>query len=444
MVKLRAALVTHYPIIGILLGSLLITAYMATYTNWDAQIEYEAASSILTHGFPYISTDHMINQPPLGFYTSALFFGVVGLSYLNGVWLATAFGLGSVFLIYVLGNLMYGRKSGLATAALFGMVPWHTYMSRIFLIDNQYLFLGLLFLILGILAVRRNSQKLVVGAGVVFAVALLTKLYAVFMLIPMLLIIYLHRKETCFKLDFKKVMLFVLPSLILHAVWFGGFANQHFAGVYFNTDFTYPEWVTDPVLAFLPIIFVNSAGWFVFLGGFFAVALGVIYRKKLRAFLQMDMVCLGTIGVIVGLNLFLVLGLHLKVPYVSAFKYNYSVVPFFCLLAASIVDKSGVLIESICQRKDRLIALGLGAVGLGLLFASLIESTLFLNYRWGFVPFGVDSVTYYGLYLFSEAMDRNLLEMLHFGVLVLMALCMVLPSLITVLKRLLYIKSWSN
>ena len=190
------------------------------------------------------------------------------------------------------------------------------------------------------------------------------------------------------------------------------------------------------MLAFLPIIFVNSAGWFVFLGGFFALALGVIYRKRLRSFLQMDMVCLGTIGVIVGLNLFLVLGLHLKVPYVSAFKYNYSAVPFFCLLAASLVDKSGVLIESISQRKDCLIVLGFGVVGLSLLFSSLIESTLFLNYRWGFVPFGVDSVIYYGLFVFSEAMDRNLLEMLHFGVLILMALCMVLPSLITVLKRL--------
>ncbi|MCL2475957.1 glycosyltransferase family 39 protein [Candidatus Bathycorpusculum sp.] len=435
MVKLKAVLTTHYPIIGILLGSLLITAYLATYTNWDAQIEYEATSSILTQGFPYISTGFMINQPPLGFYVSALFFGVGGLSYLNGVLLTTAFGLGSVFLLYVLGNLMYGRKTGLAAAALFGMMPWHVYMSRVFLIDNQYLFWGLLFLILGILAVRRNSQKLVLGTGVVFAVALLTKLYAVFMLIPMLLVIYLHRKETCFKLDFKKVILFVLPSLVLHVVWFGIFANQHFMGVYFNTDFTHPEWVADPVLAFLPIIFVNSAGWFVFLGGFFSLALGVIYRKRLRAFLKMDVVCLGTIGVIVGLNLFLVLGLHLMIPYVSAFKYNYSVVPFFCLLAASLIDKSGVLIESINQKKDRLIAMGLGVVGLGLLFASLIESTLFLNYRWGFVPFGVDSVTYYGLFVFSEAMDRNLLEMLHFGVLILVALCMVLPSLITVLKK---------
>ncbi|MCL2358723.1 MAG: glycosyltransferase family 39 protein [Nitrososphaerota archaeon] len=435
MANLKAALAAHYPIIGILLGSLLITSYMGTYTNWDAQLEYEAATSVLTHGFPYLSTGLMINQPPLGFYIAALFFGASSLSYLNGVWLATAFGLGSVFLLYVLGNVMYGRRTGLVAAALFGMVPWHTYLTRIFLIDNQYLFLGLLFLIMGILAVKRNSQKLVFGAGIVFATALLTKLYAVFMLIPMLLIIYLHRKETDFKLDVKNTLLFVLPSLVLQAVWFGGFANQNFLGVYFNSDFTHPELVAEPVLAFLPIIFVNSAGWFLFLGGFFSLAFAVVYRKRLREFLRLDAVCLGTIGVIMVLDMFLVLGLHLTVPYISAFKYNYSALPFFCLLAASLIDKSGRLIAYMDHKKDRLIVMVLGAIGLVMLFASLIESVLFLNYWWGFVSFGVDSVTYYGLNVFSEAMERNLLVVLHFGVLILVALCMVLPSLIVGLRR---------
>ncbi|MDR0372195.1 MAG: glycosyltransferase family 39 protein [Nitrososphaerota archaeon] len=435
MANLKATLATHYPIIGILLGSLLITAYMGTYTNWDAQLEYEAATNVLTYGFPYISTGLMINQPPLGFYTAALFFGVSGLSYLNGVWLATAFGLGSVFLLYVLGIVMYGRRTGLVAAALFGMVPWHTYMTRIFLIDNQYLFLSLLFLIIGIIAVRHNSQKLVLGAGVVFATAFLTKLYAVFMIIPMLLIIYLYRKETPFKLDFKNILLFVLPSLILQAVWFGGFANQNFFGVYFNSDFTHPELVTDPVLAFLPIIFVNSAGWFLFLAGFFSLAFAVIYRKRLAGFLRLDAVCVGAIAVIMGLDIFLVLGLRLTVPYISAFKYNYTALPFFCLLAASITDKSSMLIAFMDRKKNRLIVMGLAAVGLVMLFASLIESTLFLNQWWGFVSFGVDSVTYYSFNLFTEAMDRNVLEQLRFGVLILMVLSMVLPYLITALKR---------
>ncbi|MDR1993889.1 MAG: glycosyltransferase family 39 protein [Nitrososphaerota archaeon] len=431
----KAIIVAHYPIVGILLGSLLVTVYMGTYTNWDAQLEYEAAASVLTQGFPYISTGLMINQPPLGFYTAALFFSVSGLSYLNGIWLSTVFGLGSVFLLYVLGTVLYGKKTGLVAAALFGIVPWHAYMTRIFLIDNQYLFLGLLFLITGILAVRRNSQRLVFGAGIVFAAAFLTKLYAVFMLIPMFLIIYLHKKENSFKLNFKNTFLFILPSLVMQAVWFGGFANQHFFGVYINSDFTHPELVADPVAAFLPIIFANSAGWFLFVAGFFSLAFAVIYKKSLSGFLRLDAVCLGTIATIMGLDMLLVLGLHLTVPYVSAFKYNYTALPFFCLIAASITDKSSRLIRSINHKKSRLIETVLVTSGLVMLFASLVESTLFLNQWWGFASFGVDSVTYYSFNLFSEAMDRNLLVQLHFGVLMLIVLSMVLPSLFTKLKR---------
>ena len=142
----------------------------------------------------------MINQPPLGFYMDAPVFHAFGLSYANGVGVATAFGLGCVVLIYALGTLLYGKRTGLVAAALFGIVPWHVYMSKIFLIDNQNLFFSLLFLTTAVLAVRKNSQKLLAVAGVFFAVAFMTKLFAVFMLVPLLLMIFLQRKELEFKL----------------------------------------------------------------------------------------------------------------------------------------------------------------------------------------------------------------------------------------------------
>ena len=183
----RALLGAHYQLIGVLLGALLVASSTGTYTNWDAQLEFEAASNVVTRGFPYVTTGLMINQPPMGFYMDAPVFHAFGLSYLNGVGIATAFGLGCVALVYALGCVLYGKRTGLVAAALFGIVPWHVYMSRIFLIDTQSLFFGLLFLVFGVLAVRRNSQKLLAAAGVFFAVALMTKLFAVFMLVPLLL-----------------------------------------------------------------------------------------------------------------------------------------------------------------------------------------------------------------------------------------------------------------
>ena len=173
--SLKQFLIAHYPLIGVLLGSFLIAASMGTYTNWDSQLEYEAASNVLTSGFPMLSTGFMINQPPLGFYTAAPVFQLFGLSYLNGVALATAFGLGSVALVYALGTLLYGRKTGLVASALFGLIPWHVYMSRIFLIDNQCLFWSLLFLVFGVLAVKRNSDKLMLGGRGVFCFSVFDK-----------------------------------------------------------------------------------------------------------------------------------------------------------------------------------------------------------------------------------------------------------------------------
>ena len=192
----RSLLGVHYPIIGVLLGAFLVAVSTGTYTNWDAQLEYQAASSVVTHGFPYVTNGLMINQPPLGFYMDAPVFHAFGLSYLNGVGIATAFGLGCVVLIYALGTLLYGKQTGLVAAALFGIVPWHVYMSRIFLIDNQSLFFSLLFLIVGVLAIRKNSQKATADCRRSFLpLALMTKLFAVFMLVPLLLMIFLQRKE---------------------------------------------------------------------------------------------------------------------------------------------------------------------------------------------------------------------------------------------------------
>jgi len=407
---------------------------MGTYTNWDAQLEYEAVTSILTRGFPYVTTGLMINQPPLGFYTAAVVLVALGEPYLNCVGVATAFGLGCVVLLYVLGTLLYGKKTGLVASALFGLVPWHVYMSKIFLIDNQYLFLGLLFLIMGILAVKHNSEKLVVSAGVFFALAFLTKLYAVLMLIPLVLIVLLNRKESNFKLTARKVALFILPSIILQIIWFGVFANQNFFGVYFSSDFTHPELIANPTLEFLPIILSKSAGMFLFIALFLSLALSIIYRKKLSVFLRPDIASLGTVLIIMGLDMLLVVGFNLTVPYVSAIKYNYTALPFFCLLAASLADKSAVLINSIKRKKKDLLIPVLVGAGLVLLFSSMTENIIFLNGWTGFVAFGVDSVTYYGFNLFSEAVNRNILDALHQSALILIVTSIIIEPLFKGLK----------
>ncbi|MGD0406320.1 MAG: glycosyltransferase family 39 protein [Candidatus Bathyarchaeia archaeon] len=431
----RAFLGAHWQLIGVLIGSFLVLVSTGTYTNWDSQLEFQAASSVVTRGFPFVTTGLMINQPPLGFYMDAPVFQALGLSYTNGVGVVTAFGLGSVVLVYALGCVLYGKRTGLVAAALFGIVPWHVFMSRIFLIDVQCLFFSLLFLVVGVLAVRRNSEKLLLASGMVFAVAFMTKLFALLMLVPLLLMVYLERKEGGFKLTLRKVLVFLAPSFVLQGVWFGGFANQNFFGVYFSSDFTHPVLITNPSLLFLPRVLVGSAGWFLFLAGLFSLALSVLYWRLFRRTFWLDVVCVGAIAAVAGVDLLFVFGFHLIAPYVSAFKYNYLALPFFCLLAASLADKSGLLIGSM-EPKRRIHKLKLIPVGIGLvlLFASMLESMTFLNKWVGFVAFEVDSNGhYFPLNTFTQ--PTAYFQAFHNAAIVLMVLSITFPFVVSCFKR---------
>lgn len=430
----RKLLSEHYPILGVLLASFLVSTSTGTYTNWDAQLEFEAASNVIAKGFPFVTTGLMINQPPLGFYMDAPIFHIWGLSYLNGVGIATAFGLGTVLALYALGTLLYGKRSGLVAAALFGLVPWHVYISRIFLIDNQFLFFGLLFLTVGIIAIKKNSEKLVLASGILFAIAFMTKLFAIFLIVPLLLIIFTH-KDWNFKVTVRKALIFLAPTIIFQVIWFGGLANQNFFGVYLSSDFTHPELIANPSPFFLPIIFVKSAGWLLFAAGLFALVLSAIYRKTIRRFFWLDAVCVGTIAAIVGLDLVFVLGFHLTVPYVSAFKYNYVALPFFCLLAGSLIRKGSLLLDWIEHKtKEYYVKLCIVGVGYALLFGSLLESILFLEKWVGFVSFGVDSVTYYGFFVFSEP-NYNNLALYHNLAFAIVVFSIALPPLFTNLLK---------
>ena len=399
--KLASFLGAHYQLIGVLVGALIVLAAMGTYTNWDAEKEFEAAQSVVTSGFPYVSSGFMINQPPLAFYMTAPVLEMFGNSYVNGVGFVTALGLGCVALVYVLGTLFYGKRSGLVAAALFGLVPWQVFMARTYLIDVPYLFLSLLFLVFGVLAVRKNSDKLLAVSGVLFALAFLTKLFAIFFLVPLLLVVFLKGKESDFRLSWRKVLIFLVPSFVLQAVWFGGFANQHFFGVYIAADFTHPVLIADPALLFLPRIFVESSGWFLLAAAVFSLMLTLGFRRLFAKTLRLDAVCLGTVLAVVLVDLGLVFGLHLLVPYMSAFKYTYAALPFVCLLAGSLADKGGLLVGLVGKRWVKRVLVG---SGLALVFASLVESAGFLSHfePYTLIDFKVDyNGDYFPFNLFS-------------------------------------------
>jgi 4-amino-4-deoxy-L-arabinose transferase-like glycosyltransferase len=421
---LKEYLIENFLLIGILAASLLVSVSVGTYQNWDSTLEFEAALNLMNQGYPFLSTGLMINQPPVGFYLNSFVFKAFGLSYANGVNFMTFIGLVTVALVYTLGSLLYGKMTALVAAALFSLNPWHIFMSRIFLIDNQYLFFSLLCLIVGIIAIRKNSNKLLLLSGAIFALAFMTKLFSIFIIIPLILIYY-TQKPTEFKLTLKRGLLFITPSLLLHALWYGGFANQHFFGVYFPSDFTHPVLVTNPSNVFLLTLLVGSAGWLILIAASLSFGLTLYYKKQDSKIFNTDLICTITIIFVLGLNMLLVFGAGLMVPYISVFKYSYLSLPFFCLLSASLLNKNG-LISTKKLKKINLKTI-FSSIGLILVMASLVESTLFLNKHLTYthMAFYVDTSTYYQFDLFSQHINAC-----HFKVISTIALLLILLSLI--------------
>jgi len=160
----------NYPLFSILMGVVLVSVSIGPFQNIDTQLEFDAASGVIRWGMPFMKyAGDMINQPPLGFYTEALFLKIFGLSYNTGVALITLIGLGCTFLVYKIGKVLYGKPTALLAAALFALTPWQFALSRSFLIDVECLFFSLLFLLVGIYAIRKDSFRLFMVSGTLFA-----------------------------------------------------------------------------------------------------------------------------------------------------------------------------------------------------------------------------------------------------------------------------------
>jgi 4-amino-4-deoxy-L-arabinose transferase-like glycosyltransferase len=279
--SIRKLLSENYPLLGILIGIVLVSVSIGPFQNEDTQWEYEAASGVIKWGMPYvISFGNIIDQPPLGFYIEALFFKVFGLSFDMGVALVTLFGLGCTVLVYKIGKVLYGKTTGLLAATLFALTPWHLVLSRSFLIDVQCLFFSLLCLFVGISAIRKDSFKLFMVSGTLFAAALLTKLFAVFTLIPLVLF-YVYYRPKNLRRTLSCLGAFFLPALLFAFLWYQVLSGQGLLSVFHHEDFVnYNPSEVVPSYFFVGNFLLNfGLGWFFMSAVVFSLLVCFLQRK---------------------------------------------------------------------------------------------------------------------------------------------------------------------
>ena len=375
-----ALLSENYPLFSILMGAVLVSVSIGPFQNIDTQLEFDAALGVIRWGMPFMKyAGDMINQPPLGFYTGALFLKIFGLSYSTGVALVTLIGLGCTFLVYKIGKTLYGKPTALLAAALFALTPWHLALSRSFLIDMQCLFFSLLFLLVGIYAIRKDSFRLFMVSGTLFAIALLTKFFAVFALIPLALFYLYYRQRNLRRI--RAVTAYFLPALCLFLLWYQVISGRGLGSIIGIDDFgNFNATGVFPSYFFVVNFLLDGLGALFLIAVTLSLIVSFTRRKLFAKFLPFDLMCLVTILAVGSLDTFLAVGLNLNAPYNSAIKYNYQFLPFISLLAASLVGKCLLLFNSV-KSKERLnkLLFSVALVGLVLLAGSMFLNMNFVN-----------------------------------------------------------------
>ena len=160
------------------------------------------------------------------------------------------------------------------------------------------------------------------------------------MLIP-LLIFWLYSKPKKAKVFLSQIITFVLPALLFSLLWYQVVLGKNLFYMFQHSDFSDLNYNGVNV----SYSFVGVFLWNYGLGVLFVVAtafsliLLFAFRKELPKAFRFDIICLATILPILIINMILGAGLNLKAPYNNAIKYDYFALPFFCLIAASLVGK---------------------------------------------------------------------------------------------------------
>ena len=422
--NIKNFLIDSFPLLCILVGVTLVLVSVVPFTNGDTQWEYEAVLGVIRWGKPYVITHgNIINQPPLGFYVGAFFFKIFDSSIENGVSLITIFSLGCIVLVYKLGYLIYGKIVGSLAAVFFAFTPWQVILSRTFLIDTQCLFFSLFSLTIGILSFQKNSIKLFFISGIIFAAAFLTKFYAVFSLIPILLFYFYYHKEKS-KNIFKWFIIFIFPVLLAGIFWYEIYSNQGLFSLFIHKDFVdlNPNYVDSSIFFVGNFLFHYGLGRFLSITSIFSVFICIVFRKLFSKIRPYDLICLTTIVLVISVNIFLGVGLNLRAPYYSSVKYSYQSLPFFCLLGASLISKCFTLYKSLKNTKKRTrfnysLVLIISVI---LIFLSILTNIFYIHLisLWPSILFRFDLSKDLGYFLFhSNPIDRYhpLLILQYFG-----------------------------
>lgn len=157
----------------------------AVYAGQGAGIAGDPTLSAL---FPVFRAHPLLFQTML----SALYLG--GVSDVGGRLVAVAFGIATVFVVYLLGKALYGRPAGLVAALFLAVMPYHVVVTRQVLLDGPQTFFATLALYCVVRYCSGRAARWLHAAAAVFGLTVLTKEVAVILVLGVVVFFVLRRE----------------------------------------------------------------------------------------------------------------------------------------------------------------------------------------------------------------------------------------------------------
>ncbi|SMD20572.1 4-amino-4-deoxy-L-arabinose transferase [Kibdelosporangium aridum] len=108
--------------------------------------------------------------------------------------LSATFGLSTVVAVYLLGKLLYGRKTGLAAAFFLAVMPYHVVVTRQVLLDGPETFFAVVVLYCTARFCAERTPRWLYSAAAVMGLTLLTKESAAILVLALLVFFVLHQE----------------------------------------------------------------------------------------------------------------------------------------------------------------------------------------------------------------------------------------------------------
>ncbi|WP_185845704.1 glycosyltransferase family 39 protein [Kibdelosporangium aridum] len=108
--------------------------------------------------------------------------------------LSATFGLSTVVAVYLLGKLLYGRKTGLAAAFFLAVMPYHVVVTRQVLLDGPETFFAVVVVYCTARFYAERTPRWLYSAAAVMGLTLLTKESAAILVLALLVFFVLHQE----------------------------------------------------------------------------------------------------------------------------------------------------------------------------------------------------------------------------------------------------------